>query len=136
MCRLFPFLRAAPLAAALLTACDTTGPTAPSKPTSPAIAPTADVSSNNPNSATRVLNCDNGQSVTVRFADGANSNFQVTSSTGVFAVKMLILVFPSGEIITKDTGIQGFDPSSLVTCRYTNPQGIQVTVTGFFTPRG
>jgi hypothetical protein len=53
----------------------------------------------------------------------------------MFAIKVFTEVFPSGEVKTFNYGIPGFDPSSLVTCSYTDPQGVFNIFSGFLTPR-
>jgi hypothetical protein len=53
----------------------------------------------------------------------------------VFAIKVFTEYFPSGEVKTFNYGYRGFDPSTLVTCQYTDPQGVFNLFSGFFTPR-
>jgi hypothetical protein len=96
----------------------------------------ADPGESNPNTQTRTLVCDNGRTVDATFAGFQGVNFNVTIDESVFVYKTITFVFTSGETEVDDRGIQGFDPASLTTCRYTSPSGSQVTVTGFFTPRG
>jgi hypothetical protein len=96
----------------------------------------ADPGSNNPNTLTRTLACDNGRTVDATFAGLEGVNFNVTVDQSVFIFKTITIVRPSGAVEVDDRGIQGFDPASLTTCTYTTPSGSFVTVVGFFTPRG
>ena len=104
--------------------------------TAPAL---ADPGSNNPNTLTRTLACDNGRTVQATFAGEAGSNFNVTVDESVFIYKRIVIdrvpLGPGGDDEVDDRGIDAFDPSSLVTCTYTTPSGSFVTVIGFFTPR-
>jgi len=99
----------------------------------------ADPGSNNPNTLTRTLACDNGRTVSATFAGEAGSNFNVSIDQSVFIYKRIVIdrppLGPGGDDETDDRGIDAFDPSSLVTCTYTTPSGNFVTVVGFFTPR-
>jgi hypothetical protein len=99
----------------------------------------ADPGSNNPNTVTRTLACDNGRTVASTFAGENGSNFNVSIDESVFIYKRIVIdrlpLGPGGDDETDDRGIQAFDPTSLVTCTYTTPSGNLVTVIGFFTPR-
>ena len=99
----------------------------------------ADPGSNNPNTVTRTLECDNGREVATTFAGENGSNFNVSIDQSVFVYQRIVIdrlpIGPGGADETDDRGIRGFDPSSLVTCTYTTPSGTFVTVIGFFTPR-
>ena len=99
----------------------------------------ADPGSNNPNTVTRTLACDNGRTVAATFAGENGSNFNVSIDESVFIYKRIVFdrlpLGPSANDETDDRGIQAFDPSSLVTCTYTTPSGTHVTAIGFFTPR-
>ena len=99
----------------------------------------ADPGSNNPNTVTRTLACDNGRTVVATFAGDAGSNFNVSIDESVFIYKRIVIdrppLGPGGDDEIDDRGIQAFDPDSLVTCTYTTPSGNFVTVIGFFTPR-
>jgi hypothetical protein len=99
----------------------------------------ADPGSNNPNTVTRTLACDNGRTVATTFAGENGSNFNVSIDESVFIYKRIVIdrlpLGPGGDDETDDRGIQAFDPTSLVTCTYTTPSGTFVTVVGFFTPR-
>ena len=99
----------------------------------------ADPGSNNPNTLTRTLACDNGRTVDATFAGESGSNFNVSIDESVFIYKLAVFdrlpLGPGGNDETDDRGIQAFDPASLVTCTYTTPSGTFVTVVGFFTPR-
>ena len=99
----------------------------------------ADPGSNNPNTLTRTLACDNGRTVAATFAGESGSNFNVSVDESVFVYKRIVIdrlpLGPGGNDETDDRGVQAFDPNSLVTCTYTTPSGSFVTVVGFFTPR-
>jgi hypothetical protein len=99
----------------------------------------ADPGSNNPNTVTRTLACDNGRTVATTFAGENGSNFNVSIDQSVFIYKQIVIdrlpLGPGGVDETDDRGIHAFDPTSLVTCTYTTPSGTFVTVVGFFTPR-
>jgi hypothetical protein len=99
----------------------------------------ADPGSNNPNTLTRTLACDNGRTVVATFAGEAGSNFNVAIDESVFIYQRIVIDRPplgsGGDDETDDRGIGGFDPASLVTCTYTTPSGNFVTVIGFFTPK-
>ena len=93
--------------------------------TAPAL---ADPGSNNPNTLTRTLACDNGRTVQATFAGEAGSNFNVTVDESVFIYKRIVIdrvpLGPGGDDEVDDRGIDAFDPSSLVTCTYTTPSGV------------
>jgi hypothetical protein len=95
----------------------------------------ADPGSNNPQVQYRTFSCDNGNTYSAGFVGVAPGNFFLVDSTSVFAIKVFTEVFPSGEVKTFNYGIPGFDPSSLVTCQYTDPQGVFNIFSGFLTPR-
>jgi len=98
----------------------------------------ADPGGNNPQVQYRTFSCDNGityyNAVFVGFASGS---FLLSDSTNVFAVKVFTeYTSPGGEVIaTFNYGIPGFDPSELITCSYTDPEGIYNVFSGFITPR-
>jgi len=98
----------------------------------------ADPGSNNKNTVTRVLACDNGRTVATTFAGENGSNFNVSVDQSVFVYKQIVIdrlpLGPGGADETDNRGIQAFDPTALVTCTYTSPSGTFVTVVGFFTP--
>ena len=99
----------------------------------------ADPGSNNPNTVTRTLACDNGRTVVTTFAGENGSNFNVSVDQSVFVYQQIVIdrlpLGPGGVDETDNRGINGFDPASLVTCTYTTASGTFVTVVGFFTPR-
>ena len=99
----------------------------------------ADPGSNNPNTLTRTLACDNGRTVEATFAGESGSNFNVSIDQSVFIYQRIVIdrppLGPGGDDETDDRGVGGFNPASLVTCTYTTPSGNFVTVIGFFTPR-
>jgi hypothetical protein len=94
----------------------------------------ADPGSNNPQVKYRSFSCDNGQTYNAGFV-GPSASFFLVDSTSVFAIKVFTEVFPSGETKVFNYGLPGFDPGSLVTCSYTDPQGVFNIFSGFFTPR-
>jgi hypothetical protein len=95
----------------------------------------ADPGSNNPQVQYRTFTCDNGNTYNAGFVGVAPGNFFLVDSTSMFAIKVFTEVFPSGEVKTFNYGIPGFDPSSLITCSYTDPQGVFNIFSGFITPR-
>jgi len=95
----------------------------------------ADPGSNNPRVQYRTFSCDDGNTYTASFVGFASGSFHLVDSTRIFAIKIFTEYFPSGEIKTFNYGVRGFDPSSLVTCSYTDPEGVRNVFSGFFTPR-
>ena len=94
----------------------------------------ADPGSNNPQVQYRTFSCDNGNTYSGGFVGFASADFFIVGSTSTFAIKIFTEFLPSGPK-TFYTGISGFDPSTLVTCSYTDPQGIFNIFSGFLTPR-
>jgi hypothetical protein len=92
----------------------------------------ADPSSNNPQVQYRTFTCDNGNTYSGGFVGSASADFFIVGSTTTFAIKIFTEYLPSGPT-TFYTGIQGY-PGPLVTCSYTDPQGIFNVFSGFFTP--
>jgi hypothetical protein len=82
----------------------------------------------------RTFSCDNGNTYTGGFVGFAAADFFIVDTTERFAIKVFTEFLPSGPK-TFYTGISGFDPSTLVTCSYTDPQGIFNIFSGFLTPR-
>lgn len=95
----------------------------------------ADPGSNNPVVQYRTFSCDDGSTYNAGFVGVAPGNFFLVNSTSMFALKVFTEIFPDGTVKTFNYGIPGFDPSSLVTCSYTDPQGVFNVFSGFFTPR-
>lgn len=95
----------------------------------------ADPGANNPKVQYRTFGCDNGQTYKAAFVGVAPGNFLLVDSTDIFAIKVFTEIFPDGTTKTFNYGIPGFDPSSLITCSYTDPQGIENVFSGFITPR-
>jgi hypothetical protein len=98
-------------------------------------AASADPGSNNPQVQYRTFSCDNGQTYTAGFVGFASGNFFLVDSTSTFAIKEFTEYFPSGGSQTFNYGYPGFDSSSLVTCSYTDAEGVLNVFSGFFTPR-
>lgn len=96
-------------------------------------AASADPGSNNPNVQYRTFSCDNGNSYNAGFV-GPSASFFLTDSTSMFVIKVFTEYFPSGGSKTFNYGINGFDQGSLLTCWYTDPQGVYNVFQGFFTP--
>jgi hypothetical protein len=94
----------------------------------------ADPGSNNQNVQYRTFFCDNGNSYNAGFV-GVAANFFLVDSTSVFDLKDFTTISPSGAVQTYNYGIRGFDPSTLITCSYTDPQGAFNIFSGFLTPR-
>jgi len=95
----------------------------------------ADPGSNNPQVQYRTFSCDNGNTYDAGFVGVAPGNFFLVDSTSMFVLKVFTEILPDGTIKTFNYGIPGFDPSSLVTCSYTDPEGIFNIFQGFLTPR-
>jgi hypothetical protein len=95
----------------------------------------ADPGSNNSRVQYRTFSCDNGNTYNGGFVGFASGSFFIIDSTTVFAIKVFTEYFPGGGSETFNYGINGFDPSTLVTCQYTDPQGVLNVFSGFFTPR-
>ncbi len=102
--------------------------------TVPSVA-SADPGSNNPQTQYRTFSCDDGNTYNASFVGFASGSFLLADSTTVFAIKVFAEYFPSGEVKTFNYGVPGFDPSSLVTCSYTDPEGVYNVFSGFFAPR-
>jgi hypothetical protein len=82
----------------------------------------------------RTFSCDNGNTYTGGFVGIAAADFFIVGTNDTFAIKIFTEFLPSGPK-TFNTGINGFDPSTLITCSYTDPQGIFNVFSGFLTPR-
>jgi hypothetical protein len=95
----------------------------------------ADPGTSNPQVQYRSFSCDNGNTYSGGFVGFASGSFFVIDSTTVFAIKVFTEYFPEGGSTTFNYGIPGFDPGTLVTCSYTDPQGVLNVFSGFFTPR-
>lgn len=93
----------------------------------------ADPGSNNPNVQYRTFSCDNGNGYSAGFV-GPSASFFLTDSTSMFVMKIFTEYFPTGGSKSFNYGIKGFDPGSLLTCWYTDPQGVYNLFQGFFTP--
>jgi hypothetical protein len=91
----------------------------------------ADPGSNNPQVQFRTFTCDDGNTYSGGFVGFASADFFIDGSTSTFAIKVFTEFLPSGPK-TFYTGIQGY-PGPLVTCSYTDPQGIFNIFSGFFT---
>lgn len=94
----------------------------------------ADPGAANPQVQYRTFSCDNGATYDVAFV-GPSASFLIQGSTSIFAIKVFTEYFPSGEVKTFNFGVAGFEPSSLLTCSYTDPQGVLNVFSGFITPR-
>jgi hypothetical protein len=94
----------------------------------------ADPGTNNPQVKYRSFSCDNGKTYNAGFV-GPSGSFFLADSTSVFAIKIFTEVLPSGETKVFNYGLPGFNSNSLVTCSYTDPQGVFNIFSGFFTPR-
>ena len=93
-------------------------------------------SGNNPQAQYRTFACNDGNTYSGGFVGFASADFFIVGSTGTFAIKVFSeYTSPGGTLIaTFNTGIQGY-PGTLLTCWYTDPQGIFNVFEGFFTPR-
>jgi hypothetical protein len=94
----------------------------------------ADPGSNNPQVQYRTFSCDNDKTYSAGFVGVGPGSFFLVDSTSVFAIKVFTEYFPEGGSKTFNYGINGFDLSTLVTCSYTDPQGVLNIFAGFFTP--
>jgi hypothetical protein len=92
----------------------------------------AEPGNNNPNIEYRTFSCSNGVTYTGGFV-GISANFFLVGSTNVFVFKEFTTYLPSGPE-TFNYGIKGFDPSTLLTCSYTDPDGNYNVLQGFITP--
>jgi hypothetical protein len=97
-----------------------------------AVAPASADPGSNPQVQYRTFTCDNGNTYSGGFVGFASADFFIVGSTTTFAIKIFTEYLPSGPT-TFYTGIQGY-PGPLVTCSYTDPQGIFNVFSGFFTP--
>jgi hypothetical protein len=88
-------------------------------------------SGKNPQVQYRTFTCDNGQIYSGGFVGFAAADFFINGTTSTFAIKVFT-VFTSPPK-TFYTGIQGY-PGPLITCSYTDPQGIFNSFSGFLTP--
>jgi hypothetical protein len=91
---------------------------------------------NNPKTQYRTFSCGDGNTYSGGFVGFASADFFIVGSTGTFAIKVFSEYTSQGGdlIATFYTGIQGY-PGPLLTCWYTDPQGIFNVFQGFFTPR-
>jgi hypothetical protein len=94
----------------------------------------ADPGSTNPQVQYRTFTCNNGNTYSGGFVGIAPADFFIVGTNDTFAIKIFTEFLPSGPK-TFYTGISGFEPSALVTCSYTDPQGIFNIFSGFLTPR-
>jgi hypothetical protein len=92
----------------------------------------AEPGANNPQVQYRTFSCDDGNTYSGGFVGSASADFFLVGSTNTFAIKVFTEYLPSGPK-TFYTGIQGY-PGPLITCTYTDPQGIFNVFSGFFTP--
>jgi hypothetical protein len=88
-------------------------------------------SGNNPQVQYRTFTCDNGQTYSGGFVGFAAADFFINGTTSTFAIKVFTEFTSPPK--TFYTGIQGY-PGPLITCSYTDPQGIFNVFSGFFTP--
>jgi hypothetical protein len=93
----------------------------------------ADPGSNNPKVQYRTFTCSDGNTYHAGFV-GIAADFFLVDSTSIFALKSFTTISPSGEVQTFNYGIKGFDPSTLLTCSYTDPSGAFNIFEGFVTP--
>jgi hypothetical protein len=93
-------------------------------------------SGSNPQAQYRTFTCSDGNTYSGGFVGFSSANFFIIGSTGTFAIKVFSeYTSPGGTLIaTFPTGIQGY-PGPLLTCTYTDPQGIYNVFEGFFTPK-
>ena len=89
---------------------------------------------NSKNAFAGMAMCDNGQSYSAGFV-GPSASFFLVDSTSKFVMKIFTEIFPDGTSKTFNYGIKGFDSKSLLTCSYTDPQGVFNIFQGFLTPR-
>jgi hypothetical protein len=94
----------------------------------------ADPGTNNPNVQLRTIDCDNGHSYDVGFVSPVSGTFFFVGSTNTFAIKVFTVDPGGANEQTFNYGIKGFDPSSLLTCSYTDPEGVFNVFSGFITP--
>ena len=95
----------------------------------------ADPGSNNPKVQPRDFTCDNGVTYHAGFVSPVSGTFFLVGSTDTFAIKVFTVDPGGANEQTFNYGIKGFDPSSLLTCSYTDPEGVFNVFSGFITPR-
>jgi hypothetical protein len=95
----------------------------------------ADPGPNNPKVEYRTFGCDNQNTYTGAFIGIGQTSFLLVDTTNVFVIKVFTEYFPDGSIKTINRGINGFDPSTLITCSYTDPGGVVNVFSGFIAPR-
>ena len=97
----------------------------------------ADPGSNNPKVQYRTFQASDGNTYTGAFVGKAPASFLLVGTTDVFVIKTFTgYTAPGGQVLfTKDTGLKGFGPSTLITAHYTDPAGIYNVFSGFITPR-
>jgi hypothetical protein len=88
-------------------------------------------SGNNPQVQYRTFTCDNGQAYSGGFVGVAAADFFINGTIRTFAIKVFTEFTSPPK--TFYTGIQGY-PGPLITCSYTDPEGIFNIFSGFFTP--
>lgn len=88
-------------------------------------------SGNNPKVQHRAFTCDDGNTYSGGFVGFAAADFFIGGTTQTFAIKVFTEYTSPPK--TYYTGIQGY-PGPLVTCSYTDPEGIFNVFSGFFTP--
>jgi hypothetical protein len=100
-----------------------------------AMSASADPGNHSPQQQDRTFSCDNGNTYSAGFVGSSSGSFFIVDSTSEFVLKVFTEYFPDGTVKTFNYGYPGFDPSTLVTCSYTDPQGVLNVFSGFFTPR-
>lgn len=94
----------------------------------------ADPGPNNPNAQYRTFTCDDGNAYNGGYVGPGGARFFLVDSTSVFAVKIFTEFFPNGSTKTFNLGINGVGHGPLITCSYTDPQGVFNIFSGFITP--
>jgi hypothetical protein len=102
---------------------------------SSAVSASADPGDRNSQQQDRTFSCDDGNTYDAGFVGSSSGSFFIVDSTSEFVLKVFTEYFPDGTVKTFNYGYPGFDPSTLVTCSYKDPQGVLNVFSGFFTPR-
>ncbi len=87
------------------------------------------------NAQYRALPCSDGNSYRAWFV-GPSASFHLAGSTSMYVLSSIAISDSPSDppFFVKDYGKAGVEPDSLVTCTYTDPQGLYNVLVGFFTP--
>ena len=88
-----------------------------------------------PRAQFRTFSCDDGNTYTGGYVSPVSGEFFLVDSTSVFAFKIYTIYNPDGTVQRFNYGYRGFDPSTLITCSYIDPDGALDVFSGWITPR-